>query len=60
MLARFEFSGIDELLSDFAELENGVPGGECPECGGEIVIPLNADTVTCPHCGKVIGIDHES
>lgn len=59
MLARMEFSGVDELLDELEYLSENIPGGECPECGGEIVIPLKSDTVTCPHCGAVIGIKHE-
>lgn len=58
-LARMEISGIDEFLGELDELSRSVPGGECPECGGEIEIPLESDSVTCTHCGAVISIIHE-
>ena len=59
-MAKFETSGFDEILDEFNDLAINVPGAECPECGGEIVIPLNADSVTCTHCGTVITIMHRS
>jgi hypothetical protein len=52
-------SGFDELEKELEHLAHFIPGFECPKCGGEFELPLDADTVTCPHCGIKIAIEHE-
>lgn len=57
-MASFEVTGIDEFLDELEDLSKAVPGFECPECGEEFDLPLDADHVTCPHCGTTFKIKH--
>ncbi len=58
-MAKMTTSGFDELEKELEHLAHFIPGFECPKCGGEFELPLDADTVTCPHCGIKIAIEHE-
>ncbi|MPM30230.1 hypothetical protein SDC9_76778 [bioreactor metagenome] len=57
-MAKFETSGIDELIDELESLSSVIPEYECPECGKEFDLPLDADSVTCPHCGTTFKIKH--
>ena len=59
IVAKMSFSGIDEFINDLKNIEHVAPGCECPSCGQEFDLDLDADTVTCPHCGIEIAIEHE-
>ena len=57
-MAKFEVDGIDEVMSDFENIDDIPFTVTCSICGMQFEATqdeLLDPTVTCPHCGAELG-----
>lgn len=53
-MARFEFSGIDDVIADLENISSIPLTCNCSACGREFEIMESEalqEFITCPHCG---------
>ena len=56
-MVKIKIDGIDDLMKDLERLQHKIDDFKCPDCRKPFCLDLDADTVTCPHCGITIKIN---